>query len=398
MERHELAARLGSASSGPPGPARVVEERDPSRFMEVFAQALAGSSDIFLADPSWRTAERATLSRHLGGEGAGERGWLMVPSGGASGGLKFARHDSRTIAAAVGGFCRHFGLQRVNSVCVLPLHHVSGFMAWMRSAITGGEFIPWDWKEVESGRYPGSLPADCCISLVPTQLQRLLKAPAAVDWLRRFRIVFVGGAPAWEGLLDEAAALRLPLSPGYGATETAAMAAALRPEEFLQGVRGCGAALPHARIEIADGGAVRISGESLYRGYHPQFRDDRAWTTGDLGAFDANGSLTIFGRSDDVIVTGGKKVSPGEVEAALLASGEFEDVAVVGLPDAEWGQVVVACHPAGGRPPRPERLVAALSGLAPYKRPKSYKSVSPWPRNAQGKVNRAELRVLAAGA
>jgi O-succinylbenzoic acid--CoA ligase len=108
--------------------------------------------------------------------------------------------------------------------------------------------------------------------------------------------------------------------------------------------------------------------------------------------------LVIFGRNDDVIVTGGKKVSAAEVEAALLASGEFEDVAVVGLPDAEWGQVVVACHPAGARAPRTERLARALSGLAPYKRPKRYAAISPWPRNAQGKVNRAELRILAADA
>ena len=399
MERHELAALLGAPSgAGPPGRSWAVEERDPSRFMAQFARAVAGGGNVFLADPSWRAAERAVLSRHLGAGGSAESGWLMVPSGGATGGVKFARHDGRTIAAAVGGFCRHFGMERVNSLCVLPLHHVSGFMAWMRSAMTGGRFMPWDWKEVESGRVPPELPEGCCISLVPTQLQRLIRSPDAVGWLRRFRIVFVGGAPAWEGLLDEAARLGLPLSPGYGATETAAMVAALRPEQFLAGMRGCGAPLPHARIDTEEGGIVRIAGESVFRGYFPQVREDRTWATGDLGAFDANGSLTILGRSDDVIVTGGKKVAPGEVEAALIASGEFEDVAVVGLADAEWGQVVVACHPMGGRAPRPERLREALSRLAAYKHPKRYVGVSPWPRNPQGKINRAELAALAAGA
>ena len=174
------------------------------------------------------------------------------------------------------------------------------------------------------------------------------------------------------------------------------MVAALRPEEFLRGRRGCGSALPHAKIELV-GGVVRVSGESLFRGYHPQFSDERSWTSGDLGAFDPAGSLVILGRGDDVIVTGGKKVSPAEVEAALLASGEFDDVAVIGLPDPEWGQLVVACHPAGPAAPRPERLAAALSGLAPYKHPRRYAAVSPWPRNAQGKINRAALRGLAGG-
>jgi O-succinylbenzoic acid--CoA ligase len=398
MERGELALRLGGgAVAARPGPPRVVESRDPSRFMESFAEAVAAGGEVFLADPSWRASERAVLARHTIGGADPRRGWLMVPTGGASGGPRFARHDGHTIAAAVGGFCGHFGLGRVNSVCVLPLHHVSGFMAWMRSALTGGAFVPLDWKDVEGGRYPGGLPPDCCISLVPTQLQRLLGAPPAVDWLRRFRIVFVGGAPSWDGLLDEAAALGLALSPGYGSTETAAMVAALRPEEFLGGRRGCGSALPHARIELSAEGVVRVSGESVFRGYHPDHSDERTWTSGDQGALDPGGGLFILGRGDDTIVTGGKKVSPAEVEAALRASGEFEDVAVVGLPDAEWGQVIVACHPAGSRAPRPERLAPALSALAAYKHPKRYAAVSPWPRNAQGKVNRAELRGLAGG-
>jgi O-succinylbenzoic acid--CoA ligase len=322
----------------------------------------------------------------------------MIPSGGAGGGLKFARHDGWTIAAAVEGFRRHFRMDRVNSVCVLPLCHVSGLMAWMRSALSGGSFVPWAWKDAEAGRFPRDVPADCCLSLVPTQLQRLLATKGGAAWLRGFRIVFLGGGPAWEGLIEEAARLGLPLSPSYGATETAAMAAALDPGRFLGGQRGCGPALPHARIEIAEGGSVRVSGESIFRGYFPATSDERSWTSGDIGAFDANGSLVILGRGDDLILTGGRKVFPSEVEEALRQSGEFDDVAVIGLPDPEWGQLVVACHPAGGRPPRRERLEAALRGLAPFKRPKRYAAVSPWPRNAQGKVNRAELARLASRA
>ena len=109
------------------------------------------------------------------------------------------------------------------------------------------------------------------------------------------------------------------------------MVAALKPEQFLNGIRGCGNPLPHARIDIVDG-IVRVAGESIFRGYFPDTLEERVWTTGDLGVFDA-GSLFILGRRDDVIMTGGKKVSPAEIEAALMASGEFADVAVIGLPD-----------------------------------------------------------------
>ena len=396
MERGELAELLAGLRAGAPGGGPVVEEAEPGRFMASFARAVSDGGNIFLSNPSWRSSERAGLRGAAGQAACRETGWLMIPSGGAGGGLKFARHDGRTISAAVSGFCRHFGMERVNAVGVLPLHHVSGFMAWMRSAMTGGVFLPWSWKEAEAGRFPRERPADCCLSLVPTQLQRLLSSEAAVAWLRTFRVIFLGGGPAWEGLIEKAGRLGLPLSTSYGATETADMVAALRPEQFLAGMRGCGAALPHAQID-ADGGVLRVRGESVFRGYFPAFQEERSWTTGDLGGFGPDGSLSILARSDDVVVTGGQKVFPAEVEAALMLSGEFDDVAVVGLPDAQWGRVVVACHPAGPRTPGAERLREALSGLASFKHPKRYLAVSPWPRNPQGKIDRAELLRLASG-
>ncbi len=390
MERHDLAARLGAAVTAGAQPVHAIEERDPARFMKAFARAVGQGGNIFLTDPSWKAAERAALARIAACGPEGDSGWLMIPSGGSSGGLKFARHDSRSIVAAVDGFRAHFGIDRVNSVGVLPLHHVSGFMAWMRSVCSGGEYVPWAWKDVEAGNLPGHLPPDCCLSLVPTQLQRLLKSPGAVAWLRRFRAIFLGGAPSWMSMLDEASRLELPISLGFGATETAAMAAAMTPEQFLGGARGCGRPLPHVRIEIVDDG-VRISGRSVFRGYFPDLRQDQVWDTGDLGRLEADGSLVILGRADDVIMSGGKKVWPLEVEQALRASGEFEDVAVVGLPDPDWGQIVVACHPRASHTPRRELVDAALSGLATYKHPKRYLPIEAWPRSAHGKISRREL-------
>lgn len=394
MERGELAYFLSRyRTDALPGGA-VIEEATPERFMASFANSVSGEGNIFLANPAWRSKERDELQRVVASGDFSERGWLMIPSGGAGGGLKFARHDSVTLAAAVGGFCGHFGMERVNSVGVLPLHHVSGLMAWLRSVLTGGTYVPWAWKEIEAGRFPAALPEDCCLSLVPTQLQRLIGSAPAAAWLRKFRVVFVGGGPAWNGLLEAAARLELPISISYGATETAAMVAALRPEEFMNGMRGCGSALPHAGLDLVDG-VVRVTGESVFRGYFPELLEERSWVTGDLGDFGNDGSLAILGRGDDLIVTGGKKVSPHEVEAALRSSGEFEDVAVIGLVDQEWGHSVVACHPESSKAPNMERVRAALSGLASYKHPKRYAAVSPWPRNGQGKIDRPELVRLA---
>ena len=248
MERADLGRLLGA--SHPVGEAVsdpvMVAEADPSRFMKAFARAVLGSGPVFLADPTWGTNERAALAEMMAGavlaEDETERGWLMIPTGGTGGRIKFARHDQETLTAAVRGFCAHFGVEKANCVGLLPLHHVSGLMAWMRAALTGGAYLPWDWKRLEAGERPARAAGTWFLSLVPTQLQRLLGSPETLGWLRDFDAVFIGGGPLWPELAEAAAEARLPLSIGYGMTETAAMVTGLRADEFLAGARAIAAA------------------------------------------------------------------------------------------------------------------------------------------------------------
>jgi O-succinylbenzoic acid--CoA ligase len=282
----------------------------------------------------------------------------------------------------------------VNAVDVLPAYHVSGLMARVRCAETGGRHVAWSWKRLESGERPelDLAQGDWVLSLVPTQVQRLLVSPEAVAWLRDFKVIFIGGGPVWPELADSAARAGLRLSLSYGMTETAAMVAALRPEDFLAGARSCGGVLPHARITLDENGRIGIAGESVFLGYGLSERAEEIFWTEDIGRWDERGYLAILGRRDAVIITGGKKVQPQEVEAALRASGEFSDVAVIGVPDAEWGEIVVACYPAGGRAPD---LVRAVAGVRGAMKPKRFLAVVDWPRAAQGKINRALLKAWA---
>jgi O-succinylbenzoic acid--CoA ligase len=293
----------------------------------------------------------------------------------------------------------HFGLERVNAIDVLPPFHVSGLMARARCAETRGTHIPWDWKRLEMGERPVlDRREKWVISLVPTQLQRLIESADATAWLSGFEVVFLGGGPAWTELLDRAARAALRLALSYGMTETAAMVAAQRPEEFLAGDRSSGRALPHAMIDVTDEGSIRVGGASIFYGYFPEVREERAFTTADLGTIDAAGRLQVFGRSDAVIITGGEKVNPAEVEAVLRATGEFADVAVIGVPDPRWGEAVVACYPSGSRAPdlvAVERVVS--DNLVSFKRPKRYFAIEAWPRNAQGKLRRGKLRDAVVG-
>jgi O-succinylbenzoic acid--CoA ligase len=413
MERAELARALGATAVVQEARNVFISESEPARFMAAFAQAVANGGNVFLCDPAWGKNEREELAVRTGNQILAEakraaalpqseilnlkseinQGWLMIPSGGTGGRLKFARHDQDTLCAAVDGFAAHFNVSRVNAVGVLPLHHVSGLMAWIRCALTGGKFSPSSWPEIEAGRRPviGD-GGEWFLSLVPTQLQRLLAQPETVGWLRRFHAVFLGGGPAWPELLERAAEARVPLAPSYGLTETAAMVATLRPQEFLGGSRSNGAIMPHVRIDVTAEGALRIAGESVFRGYFPEWRTERDFTTDDLGFIDGNGHVQVTGRSDGIIITGGKKVQPAEVEAALRATGEFDDVAVLGVPDTEWGEAVVACYPVTARAPDLDRVARTLAlQLAAPARPKRYMAVADWPRNAQGKLNRTLL-------
>lgn len=404
MDRAELSGRLGGGTLRHGGSDTVICEEDPARFHAAFSTAAASGGRVFLADPAWRESERAEFNAILSAastdgppEGGAERGWLCLPTGGSSGRIKLARHDAATVAAAVAGFTRHFGVTRVDAVGFLPLHHVSGLMAWLRALLTGGRYQAARWCDVARGLYPMPPSQESFVSIVPTQLQRLLTDASAVDWLRSFRAVFVGGGPVWPELLDRATAARLPLSLSYGMTETAAMVSALLPEEFAAGRRSAGRALPHARIEVNAEGVLRVEGASLFRGYFPHWRDEGdGFTTADLGSLDAEGHVHIQRRLDEVIITGGEKVDPRGVEEVLRASGQFSDVAVIGLPDPAWGQSVVACYPADAEPADWEGLRAWVEReLSGYRRPKRYVAVTPWPRNAQGKLNREALRAAA---
>lgn len=402
MERRELARLLGAEPSSL-GARVLVTSAEANAFRAEFARAAAGTGEVFLGHPAWSAAERAECERLPQAPTENTKaqlglGWLMIPTGGSSGRLKFARHDSYTIAAAVGGFVRHFGLARVNALGLLPLHHVSGFMAWMRCVVTGGEFLPGSWKDIESGARPvlPVRPDGWVLSLVPTQLERLLREPAAVEWLRGFRIVFLGGAPAWPELLERAAAAGVPLSLSYGMTETAAMIAALRPEEFAHGARNAGSLMSHVRVVLGEDAVICVSGRSVFRGYYPGWRHERTmFQTADVGRFDAARHLTVLGRRDAVIISGGEKVQPAEVEAVLKSATGCARLAVLGVADREWGERVVAVFAAEENFDIERARGAAQRELSAPQRPKDYLALAAWPQSEAGKLNRLRLRALA---
>jgi O-succinylbenzoic acid--CoA ligase len=366
---------------------------DPLRFTVEFLAALTHevAHQIFLGPvPAGATPNGETR--------------IMVATGGTTGKPRYAVHTWDSLVAAVRGLQRWMGGVPIVSVCFLPMRHTSGFMQLIRCFVTDGRILFNSGQSLELGNVP-VVPEGAVTSLVPTQLARLLDVPRAVEWLGFFRIVFVGGGPVWPDLLKRARAAKIPVALCYGMTETAAQIATQSPQDFLAGTEPCVEILPHASVRIVDAngevlpvgkvGRIQIKSESLFHGYWPDGDRDADWfLSGDRGALDSKGRLHVLGRADAVIISGGKKVEPGEVEEAVRATGLVGDVAVVGAPDDEWGEIVVAvvvCDESS-LSRLPHRLRESLDV---YKIPKRWKRVELLPRDEVGKIDRRSLQTIA---
>ncbi len=379
---------------------------DPIEFI---AQLMAGSRlglPIFLVNPNWGTSERAQFAKLTANVDRHHRERIMIPTGGSSGQLKFAMHTWETLSASVWGFQEFYQVEKINSVCVLPLYHVSGLMQLIRSLLTDGEFFITDVHQLldpdKSSLTDRIVLANYFISLVPTQLSKLLAQDP--NWLARFQAILLGGAPPPRDLLERARLARLPLALTYGMTETASQITSLKPAEFLAGNHSCGRVLPHAKIQIGSVvanhiGVIEIEAKSLMLGYFPDLNSSGYFEPDDLGTIDELGYLTIIGRSSGKIVTGGENVLPIEVVDVIMATKLVRDVWVVGLPDPYWGQKVTAVYVPNilPSPVTAAMLTIAITGkISKYKIPKVWIPVAAIPRNSLGKVSIPQVEALAA--
>ncbi|MBW4689527.1 MAG: 2-succinylbenzoate--CoA ligase [Komarekiella atlantica HA4396-MV6] len=332
---------------------------------------------------------------------------IMIPTGGSSGEIKFAMHTWETLMASVQGFTEYFQLKQVNCFCVLPLYHVSGLMQFMRSFTTGGQLVIQPFKAVESGQIFNIEQSKFFLSLVPTQLQRLLQNPELTEWLTQFQTVLLGGAPAWNELLEKARFHYIRLAPTYGMTETASQIATLKPDDFLKGKISSGQILPHAHVTICNQqgeilnsnqiGNITIQAKSLALGYYYQTNKIQNYLqVDDLGFLDDQGHLNIIGRNSDKIITGGENIYPAEIESAILATKMLIDVCVIGIPDKHWGQALTAIYiPQNPNISTLEIQTLLKDKLSKFKIPKHWIPQQSLPRNSQGKINRQKLQQIA---
>lgn len=253
-------------------------------------------------------------------------------------------------------------------LCALPLAHVGGLSILTRSVVYGTSVLLHERFDAPRAVATVMEEAVTLVSVVPTMLARMLDAglrePPALRW------ALVGGAPLAPALRARAEDAGVPIAETYGMTEAASQA-------VTEGVP-----LPGLRVELGEDGEIVLAGPTIAGG--------GPLHTGDLGAWDAQGRLRVLGRKADTIITGGENVAPQEVEQILLAHPEVEDAAVVGRPDPEWGEAVVAL--VVGAVGEEDLRAWARERLAAFKVPKVVEHVDELPRNAAGKLERNRLR------
>jgi o-succinylbenzoate---CoA ligase len=368
---------------------------------EFIADFMAGSRlgiPIFLCNPHWGDTEWVQVSKITSQVNSQQhQNLIMIPTGGSSGEIKFAIHTWETLSASVWGFQEFYAVAKINTVCTLPLYHVSGLMQLVRSILTDGKLLVTNFQQLctEPNLITNQIElADYFISLVPTQLAKLLDLDP--QWLSQFKTILLGGAPPHFELLTKARNAKLPLALTYGMTETASQITSLKPAEFLAGNNSCGRVLPHARIKIRSPECeIQIEAKSLMLGYFPVFNLSTCFEPDDLGSFDLAGYLTIIGRASSKIITGGENVFPIEVIDAIMATGLVADAWVIGLPDRYWGQIVVAGYVENDLPISGDILSQAIAGkISKYKIPKYWIAIDLIPRNSLGKVLTQELEKL----
>jgi len=263
-------------------------------------------------------------------------------------------------------------------LCCLPVTHVAGLQVLVRSLAAGTE------PAVAAVLDGAAVAASGCahVSVVPTQLARLLGAAGGAGALAAFTSVLVGGAAADPGLLERARAAGVRAVTTYGMSETCG---------------GCvydGVPLDGVSVRAGQDGLLRIRGPVLMNRYHGRPDLSGEFVTSDLG-YVADGRVVVQGRADDVINTGGHKVVPSEVAAVLAACPGVREVVVVGRPDTEWGErvtaVVVPADPAD--PPSLELLRMHVRARLPrYASPSELVLTEAIPVLPSGKPDLASLK------
>ncbi len=280
----------------------------------------------------------------------------------------------------------------------LPLYHVGGMSIIFRAIISGAAVAITE-KKIPILDAISNLKITH-ISLVPTQLYRMLKERDSIDILRRLKAILVGGSPIREAIIRKAKEMELPIFTTYGSTEMASQVTTTRPNDTLEHLLTSGRLLPYRELKIEDE-EILVKGKTLFKGYLYRdglikpFSEDGWFRTGDIGYLTEDGYLVVKGRKDNMFISGGENIHPEEIEDKLIQIEGILDAVVVPVEDEEWGKRPIAFVYWEGKGEMDEKRIKKVleKELPKYKIPDR---IFPIPENYKGmKLSREYFKGLA---
>lgn len=327
----------------------------------------------------------------------------IVFTSGTSGEPKGAQITYRNLNAGALASAERLGSSPEDRwLCPLPFYHVGGLSILFRAPLYGSAVVLPSSGNTEAIVRALNDSQATIVSLVPTQLYRILEGGHSLP--SSLRLILVGGAAATPELIQRCIDKNLPLSLTYGMTETASQIATMPPEGVRRKPGSVGKPLAGTKVRIvgAQGldlspnefGEIVVSGATVMRGYLGQPDVGGTLHTGDIGYLDADGDLWVVQRRSDLILSGGENVYPSEVENVLRQHPAVADACVVGAADAEWGEQVVAMVALrkGKALTEAELFTFSHERMAGYKVPRRVVFVDELPHTASGKVHRQAVQ------
>ncbi|MDA8229926.1 MAG: AMP-binding protein [Magnetospirillum sp.] len=378
--------------------AAVGDLLDTAAIRHVVAERpLAGRTTIPVADVLAARALPPVSPRLAGADIA-----LLIATSGSTGQPKAAMLTEDNLRAAAAASARVLPLGPGDRwLACLPLFHIGGYSILSRCVRAGAGIVLHERFDPQAVAATLSRHAVSHVSLVPAMLARLLDGVGDAPPPPALRHVLIGGAALSQALAERASAAGWPIRPSYGMTETASQLATLA--ELRPGWRRgmVGPPLPGAQVAFDGAGRLMVRGPMVMAGYaNPALRpgeglSDGWFVTNDLGEFTEAGELIVHGRADDMLVSGGKTISPHMVEDMLARCPDIGAVAVTGRGDPAWGDVLVAIFT--GAVAADALLAWCRESIPAPWRPRRALKIPALPLTASGKLDRKALRRLAEG-
>jgi len=323
---------------------------------------------------------------------------LIMFTSGTTGENKAVVHSFKSLFASVSSIDKEIHLEENKKwLASLPFYRIGGFQIIIRSLLTGGTlYIPQNVsteKIVEGvNRYKPDY-----ISLVNATYRSLLQSNTTE--LKNTKAIFVGGGPVESSLLKEGLSKGLPVYKVYGSTETGSMISMLKPEDAVNKIDSASKSLPGVKLKIEQD-EILVSTDSLFTGYYKnesltKEKIENGWyKTGDIGYIDDDGFLFVMGRKDNIIISGGEKIDPKEIESAIKKLDYIKDAVVFGVTDEKWGQKICSAVVSNTKLDVSEIQDKLKEILSSYKIPKIIKQIEKIPVDEMGKINLKELQSL----